>query len=122
MTESAERGHWGSRIGFLLACAGSAIGLGNIWKFPYIAGENGGGIFVLIYLVCIFAVGIPIMVCEFAIGRSTQSSPVQAFDKLSGGSTGWKAVGVLGVLAAFVLLSFYSVVAGWAMHYVYLSF
>ena len=122
MEKTAERGHWGSRIGFLLACAGSAVGLGNIWKFPYIAGENGGGIFVIIYLVCIFVVGVPIMVCEFAIGRSTQSSPVKAFDKLSGGSNAWKSIGILGVLAAFVLLSFYSVVAGWAMHYVFLSF
>ncbi|PCI32078.1 MAG: sodium-dependent transporter [Elusimicrobia bacterium] len=121
MSETADRGHWGSRLGFLLACAGSAVGLGNIWKFPYIAGENGGGAFVLIYLVCIFFVGIPIMICEFAIGRSTHSSPVKAFGELSGGSKGWIGAGILSVAAAFVLLSFYSVVAGWAMHYVYLS-
>jgi len=115
------RQHWGSRLGFLMACAGSAIGLGNIWKFPYIAGENGGGLFIFIYLICIFAVGIPIMVCEFAIGRASQKSPVEAFGQLSGESRGWRGVGWLGVLAAFVLLSYYSVVAGWAMHYVYLS-
>ncbi len=121
MSQTSDRGHWGSRLGFLLACAGSAVGLGNIWKFPYIAGENGGGAFVLIYLVCIFVVGVPIMMCEFAIGRSSHSSPVKAFGKLSGGSRAWMGVGVLSVAAAFVLLSFYSVVAGWAMHYVYLS-
>lgn len=121
MGSAKSRGQWGSKIGFLMACAGSAVGLGNIWKFPYIAGENGGGLFVIIYLVCIFAVGVPIMICEFAIGRSTQRSPAEAFAALSHGSTAWRAVGWLGVLAAFVLLSYYSVVAGWAMHYVYLS-
>ena len=80
-------------MGFLMACAGSAVGLGNIWKFPYIAGENGGGLFVVIYLICIFAVGVPIMICEFAIGRCAQRSPAEAFAKLSHGSTAWRAVG-----------------------------
>lgn len=116
------RGQWSSRIGFLMACAGSAIGLGNIWKFPYIAGENGGGIFVLIYLACIIFIGWPIMVCEFAMGRSTQRSPVEAFRKLSGGKNWfWLFVGGMSVLAGFVILSYYSVVAGWAMHYVVLA-
>jgi len=115
------RGQWGTRFGFLLACAGSAIGLGNIWKFPYIAGMNGGGIFVLIYLACIAFVGIPIMICEFAIGRSTQSSPVTAFRKLTKKGSPWQVIGWMGVLTGFVILSYYSVVAGWAMHYVVLS-
>ncbi len=117
-----KRGHWGTQIGFLLAAAGSAVGLGNIWKFPYIAGENGGGAFVLIYLACIAFVGIPIMVCELAIGRASQRSPVSAFRALSSNSSAWQVTGWLGVIAGFVLLSFYSVVAGWAMHYVVLSF
>ena len=115
------RGHWATRMGFMLACAGSAIGLGNIWKFPYIAGMNGGGLFVIIYLVSIFAIGIPIMICEFAVGRSTQRSPVEAFRKLSSKSSFWQIVGWMGILAGFVILSYYSVVAGWAMHYVFLS-
>ena len=72
----ADRGHWGSRAGFILAAAGSAIGLGNIWKFPYITGANGGGIFVLVYLVCVLFVGLPVMTAEILIGRATQKSPV----------------------------------------------
>lgn len=118
---TSDRGQWATRMGFMLACAGSAIGLGNIWKFPYIAGMNGGGLFVLIYLVCIFAVGIPIMICEFAIGRSTQSSPVEAFRRLTSKNNYWQLVGWLGILSGFVILSYYSVVAGWAMHYVFIS-
>ncbi|MEA3307570.1 MAG: sodium-dependent transporter, partial [Elusimicrobiota bacterium] len=94
MIEKAKnRGHWATRMGFMLACAGSAIGLGNIWKFPYIAGMNGGGIFVLIYLVCIFIIGVPIMICEFSVGRATQSSPVEAFRKLSSKNSLWQIVG-----------------------------
>ena len=121
MATTEQRGHWGSRIGFILAAAGSAIGLGNIWKFPYIAGENGGGFFVLIYLACIAFVGLPIMIAEILIGRSTQKSPVGAFKGLYKPNSPWIGVGWLGVASAFVILSFYSVVAGWAMHYVYLS-
>ncbi len=115
------RGRWNSKIGFMLACAGSAIGLGNIWKFPYITGMNGGGWFVLIYLICIFLVGVPIMICEFAIGRASQKSPVEAFKNLSAKSSYWQLVGWLGVISGFVILSYYSIVAGWAMHYVVLS-
>lgn len=117
-----QRGQWASRLGFLLASAGSAIGLGNIWKFPYMAGMNGGGVFVAIYLACVFFIGVPIMVGEFAIGRSTQRSPVEAFRVLAGRSSAWQLVGWSGVLAGFLLLSFYSVVAGWTMHYIVLSF
>ena len=87
------RGKWGSRAGFILAAAGSAVGLGNIWKFPYITGENGGGLFVLIYLVCIALVGLPIMVAEIMIGRSARKQPVVAFQVLEGGKTPWSAIG-----------------------------
>jgi NSS family neurotransmitter:Na+ symporter len=113
----AGRGHWGSRTGFILAAAGSAVGLGNIWKFPYITGENGGGWFVLIYLACIVLVGVPIMMAEIMIGRSAQKQPVGAFNKLQGGKSPWAAVGWMGLLAGFIILSFYIVVAGWAMDY-----
>ncbi len=112
-----QRGHWATRTGFILAAAGSAIGLGNIWKFPYIAGENGGGLFVLIYLLCIALVGLPILIAEIMIGRAAQAQPVEAFRKLQGGRTGWSVVGWLGVVAGFIILSFYIVVAGWAMDY-----
>lgn len=111
------RGQWGSRAGFILAASGSAVGLGNIWKFPYITGENGGGIFVLIYLVCILLVGIPIMMAEIMIGRAAQKQPVAAFHTLQGKRTGWAGIGWLGVVAGFIILSYYIVVAGWAMDY-----
>lgn len=112
-----KRESWGSSLGFILAAAGSAVGLGNIWKFPYIAGENGGGIFVLIYLACIFLVGIPIMMAEIMLGRASQRQPVAAFHELEGKRTGWASVGWVGVICAFVILSFYIVVAGWTMDY-----
>ena len=114
---STHRSHWKTRTGFILAAAGSAVGLGNIWKFPYITGENGGGLFVLIYLVCIALVGLPILIAEIMIGRAAQAQPVLAFRKLQGGPTGWSLVGWLGVVAGFIILSFYIVVAGWAMDY-----
>ena len=116
-----SRENWGSRFGFILAAAGSAVGLGNIWKFPYITGENGGGLFVLIYLFCIAIVGIPIMIAEIIIGRAAQKSPVGAFTSLAGEDSNWKLVGWLGVLSGFVILSYYSVVAGWALNYTVMS-
>ncbi|MDP7070957.1 MAG: sodium-dependent transporter [Phycisphaerales bacterium] len=112
-----KRTHWGSRLGFILAASGSAVGLGNIWKFPYITGENGGGLFVLIYLVCIAMVGLPILVAEIMIGRAAQAQPVEAFKRLQGGPTAWTAVGWLGIVSGFLILSFYIIVAGWAMDY-----
>ena len=118
---SKQREHWGSRFGFILAAAGSAVGLGNIWKFPYITGENGGGLFVLIYLFCIAIVGIPIMIAEIIIGRSSQKSPVGAFAALAGKNSNWKYVGWLGVFSGFIILSYYSVVAGWALNYTFMS-
>jgi len=114
---SQQRSQWGSRVGFILAASGSAVGLGNIWKFPYITGENGGGLFVLIYLACIILVGLPILVAEIMIGRAGQSQPILAFHKIAGRRTGWSIVGWLGVLSGFIIGSFYIVVAGWAMDY-----
>ena len=111
------REKWGSKIGFVLAAAGSAIGLGNIWKFPYIAGENGGASFVLVYLICIAVIGLPVLIAEILIGRTTQRNPVGAFYKLSK-SKFWASLGGMGVVAGFLILSFYAIIAGWAIGYV----
>ena len=112
-----QRGFWGSRLGFILAASGSAIGLGNVWKFPYIVGENGGGAFVLIYLLCIFIIGTPIMLAEFTLGRKTNLNPVGAFKSLKP-QTAFAGIGYMGVLAGFLILSFYGVVGGWTFAYV----
>lgn len=114
-----KRGHWSSRLGFIMAAAGSAVGLGNIWKFPYVTGMHGGGAFVLFYIICIFVVGIPIMLGEMVVGRHTHKNPVGAFKALRGGV--WTATGWMGVTAGFVILSYYCVVAGWTMDYLLLS-
>jgi NSS family neurotransmitter:Na+ symporter len=115
-----ERDHWGSNLGFVLAAAGSAVGLGNLWKFPYITWDNGGGGFVLIYLACILLVGLPIMISEVFIGRYTQESPVPAFEILGEKATGgkaWSIVGWMGVACGVLILSFYIVIAGWSISY-----
>jgi NSS family neurotransmitter:Na+ symporter len=104
-------------MGFILAASGSAVGLGNVWKFPYIVGENGGGAFVLVYLICIAVVGLPIMLAEFTLGRKTSLNPVGAFQQLKPG-TPWVGIGFMGVLAGFLILSFYGVVGGWTLAYV----
>ncbi|NER28084.1 MAG: sodium-dependent transporter [Symploca sp. SIO1C4] len=124
MTEQGNRkssNHWKSSLGFVAAAAGSAVGLGNIWKFPYIAGQNGGGTFVLFYLLCIAILGIPIMIAEVMLGRTTQSSPLRAFQRLSTRNSGWQFVGLLGIFAGILILSYYSIVAGWGLHYLFLS-
>lgn len=116
-----KRGQWSSRLLFILAATGSAVGLGNIWKFPYIAGENGGGAFVLIYLICICLVGIPVMMAEIMLGRRGQKNPIESMKALaleSNRSSAWQFIGWLGVAAGFIVLCFYSVVAGWALAYV----
>jgi NSS family neurotransmitter:Na+ symporter len=152
------REHWSGTLGFILAAAGSAIGLGNIWKFPYITGENGGGAFVLVYLLCIAVIGAPVMICEFALGRHTQRNPVGAFKALKPPASvlahliglgvvltglflfafrhwgwgallvalgllifrySWTLVGAMGVIAGFAILSFYSVVGGWTIGYMW---
>ncbi|MGJ8670010.1 MAG: sodium-dependent transporter [Oceanococcus sp.] len=109
------REHWGSRFGFVMAAAGSAVGLGNIWKFPYVTGENGGGAFLLLYLAFILVFGVSLVMAEMAIGRMTQKNPVGAFKQLAGGA--WPLVGYLGVATGFIILSFYIVIAGWTVAY-----
>ncbi|MEM7225927.1 MAG: sodium-dependent transporter [Pseudomonadota bacterium] len=113
---AAGRGHFGSRLGFVLAAAGSAVGIGNIWKFPYMTGQNGGAAFLVLYLALTFTIGLSVMLAEFAIGSAAQRNPVGAFARLKGGL--WPVVGALGLLAGFVILSFYGVVAGWTIAYV----
>ena len=115
---SSDRGQWSSRFGFILAAAGSAIGLGNIWRFPYSAGEGGGGIFVLLYLFFVIAIGIPVQFAELSVGRTTKRNPVGAFKALAPKSF-WPIVGGLGVLTGFGILAFYSVIAGWTVGYLY---
>ena len=112
---SHSREHWSSNVGFILAATGSAIGLGNLWKFPFITWENNGGAFVLLYLVCIAAVGLPIMMAELLIGRKIQKSAVGALKDAIGPMWGW--VGAWRVMAGFIILSYYSVVAGWSLFY-----
>jgi len=109
-------GEWSSRLAFVLAATGSAVGLGNIWKFPYITGENGGGAFVLVYLVCVAVIGIPIMMSEVLLGRRGRQSPINTMRALAedeGRSRLWSLLGWSGVIAGFLILSYYSVIAGW---------
>jgi neurotransmitter:Na+ symporter, NSS family len=117
---TGARESFGSRFGVIAATVGSAIGLGNIWRFPYVAGENGGGAFLLIYLLLILIIGIPVMLSEFIIGRSAQKNAVGTFRKLAPGKH-WYLVGIMGVAAAFMILAFYSAVAGWTLEYIYQS-
>ena len=116
----SERGHFGSKIGIVLATAGSAVGLGNVWRFPYMAGENGGAAFILIYIGCILLLGLPGMISEFIVGRHAQTNAARAYDKLSSGRP-WKLVGYLGILTSTIILGFYAVVAGWCLQYLYAS-
>ncbi|KAB3532712.1 sodium-dependent transporter [Alkaliphilus serpentinus] len=115
LNETKQRDQWGSRIGFILAAAGSAVGLGNIWKFPYLAGANGGGAFVIVYFAILIVLGFTLMMAELTLGRHTQLGAVGAFRKLS---KKWSWVGGFGVLAGFLILSFYSVVGGWVIKYI----
>jgi len=121
---AASRGQWSGKLGFILAASGSAVGLGNLWKFPYITFENHGGAFVLVYLAAVVLVGMPIMIAEIILGRRSQLSPVGAFRKLADGVRGgkaWMGVGFLGVAAGFVILSYYSIVAGWTLRYTWMA-
>lgn len=118
-------GHWSSRMAFVLAVTGSAVGLGNIWKFPYIAGQNGGGAFVLVYLLCVVLIGMPVMMSEILIGRRGRRNPVATMallGKEEGSTSQWQWVGGLGVIAGIFILSYYSVVAGWVLAYIPKSF
>ncbi|MGI9343574.1 MAG: sodium-dependent transporter [Gammaproteobacteria bacterium] len=113
-------GNWSSRFAFILAVTGSAVGLGNIWKFPYVAGQNGGGAFVLVYLGCVLAIGLPIMMSEILLGRRGRRNPVETMRILGNEEAGqpvWSIVGLSGVIAGFFILSFYSTIAGWTMAY-----
>jgi NSS family neurotransmitter:Na+ symporter len=120
MAKAHNHGQWTSRMGFVLAATGSAVGLGNIWKFPYMIGQSGGAAFVLVYLLCIAAIGLPILVAEWMIGRRGQKNPISTMGELArrnGRSGAWALVGFTGVLGAFLILSFYSVIGGWALSY-----
>ena len=114
----AKRESWASRIGFILAAAGSAIGLGNIWKFPYLAGQGGGAAFVFVYLLAVAFIGLTVMLAEFAIGRAAGLDAIGSFKKLAP-RTFWWVTGAFGVLAAFMILSFYGVVGGWSIAYIF---
>lgn len=117
-TDTATRGNWNSKLGFILAAAGSAVGLGNIWRFPTEAASNGGGAFLIIYLFCCFLIGFPVMMAEISIGRKTGKNPVGAFKAL-GSNKFYPLIGMWGVLCGVMILSFYTVVAGWTISYVF---
>jgi NSS family neurotransmitter:Na+ symporter len=118
---STNRVTFGSKIGVILATVGCAVGLGNIWRFPYMLGSNGGAAFLLVYLLCILLLGLPVMITEFFIGRHTNRNAAGAFKELAPG-TKWSLIGYNGVLAAFLILGFYSVVAGWTLEYILQAF
>ena len=115
-----ERANFSGKLGVILATAGSAVGLGNVWRFPYMTGENGGAVFILIYVVCVLLLGIPCMISEFIIGRHGQANTARAFRKMSGGSP-WSLIGYLGVLTGFLITGYYAVVAGWCLQYILAS-
>ena len=115
------RAHFATKIGVILATAGSAVGLGNIWRFPYMAGQDGGAAFILLYIFSIVMLGIPGMIGEFIIGRHSAANAARAYQRISGGGP-WRWIGFMGVLTSMIILGFYSVVAGWCLQYLYASF
>ena len=120
INRTSSHGEWSSRTAFILAATGSAVGLGNIWKFPYIAGENGGGAFVLIYILCVMFIGIPIMLAEVYLGKRGRLNPIASIKYISekeNRSKNWRVIGLIGILAGILILSYYSVIAGWTMAY-----
>jgi len=120
LSENGKRDGFSSKFGILVATAGSAIGLGNIWRFPYVLGESGGGAFLLVYVSFVLLMGIPIMLSEFVIGRKAKMNAFGAVRSLAPGSW-WPVIGIMGIVAAFIILAFYSTIAGWVLHYIYLS-
>lgn len=114
-----KRGTFGSKLAIVLATAGSAVGLGNIWRFPFMTGQNGGAAFIVVYFACVILLGIPGMVSEFIIGRRAQSNAARAYESIGG--RGWRCVGYLGILTSTIILGFYAVVAGWCLQYLYAS-
>ena len=115
-----ERGNFGTKLGVILATAGGAVGLGNVWRFPYVTGQNGGAAFILIYIGCVLVMGIPVMLCEMMIGRHAQANTARAYS-IMGNGTAWKLVGYLGVLTSALILGYYSVVSGWTLQYIFSS-
>ena len=115
-----ERANFGSKLGVILATAGSAVGLGNVWRFPYMTGENGGAVFIMIYVVCVVLLGIPCMVSEFIVGRHGQANTARAYRKLAGG-TPWAIIGYMGVMTGFLITGYYAVVSGWCLQYIFAS-
>ncbi|PID90619.1 MAG: sodium-dependent transporter [Bacteroidetes bacterium] len=122
MSENQQRESFGSKFGVIAAAAGSAVGLGNIWKFPYETGSNGGAAFLLIYIAFIFILGIPTMLVEFSIGRRGQADAATSFDNIVGKKTSWSIVGMMGILSSLLIMSFYSTVAGWTLEYMFKAF
>lgn len=120
MSEIAKRANFGSKLGVILTTAGSAVGLGNVWRFPYMTGENGGAVFIFIYLLCVLLLGLPCMISEFIIGRHAQSNTARAYGKMSAGKA-WMCIGCLSVLTGFLIGSYYVVVSGWCLQYVWAS-
>ena len=123
-TRTSAHGEWTSRWAFIFAATGAAVGLGNIWKFPYIAGENGGGAFVLMYLLCIALLGVPLLIAEIIIGRSGRADPAHSLLHVARDancSSAWRYVGGCTTLAGFLILSYYSVIAGWTVDYAFLA-
>lgn len=118
---SGNRGQWGSRFGFIMAAAGSAVGLGNIWRFPYLTGENGGAAFVFIYVLCVVLVGAPMLINEIALGRLSGKSPVAAMQGFGANKFWTTLVGILPLIVTFTVLTYYSVIAGWTVGYIYNS-
>ncbi|MCF7852750.1 MAG: sodium-dependent transporter [Simkaniaceae bacterium] len=118
---SHMREHWTSRLGFIFAAIGSAIGLGVLWKFPYIVGQNGGGYFLLAFIICVVIIGVPVFIAELMLGRSSESAAIMSFHKLSNGHRFWKIGGWLGVISSFIIMSFYSVISGYGMSYILMS-
>lgn len=116
---SSNRANFGSRIGMILATAGGAIGLGNIWRFPYMAGDNGGALFVVLYIVGVIVLALPCIINEFIIGRHARSNTPRSYYKISGGHKGWASVGHLAAITVFLIFGFYVIVTGWCFHYVY---
>ena len=115
-----ERGNFGTKIGVVLATAGSAVGLGNIWRFPYMTGQDGGAAFIIIYLLCIILLGVPGMVAEFIVGRHGSANAARSYARAGGGKA-WAAVGFIGAMTSLIILGFYSVIAGWCLQYLYAS-
>ena len=115
------REHWSSKVGFVLAAIGSTVGLGLLWKFPYTIGQNGGGLFLIFYFACLFLVGIPLFIGEIVMGRHSSRAAIGAFEAGAGKGSSWTIGGWLAIAASFLIMSFYSVIAGWGMSYVLMS-